>query len=239
MKNPARFLLALAIVSSAALVAQAQPAPKIMTVDMAKLYDSHYKTEEQMAKLRGDEQKAQEELDRLNKEGNALVQQFTDLREQTQNPAATAEAKQKAEAAAQAKYQDIQKKQNEVQSFTNNTRGSLQQRINTFKTIMIEEITKLASDVAKRKGATLVFDKSGIGLLGVQTIIYSDAAYDITDDVMKEINLSRPAAAPTAPTAPVTTEPSTLAPTTLNRTGAGAVQPETPAITVPGVPAKK
>ena len=229
MKNPARFLLALAIVSSAALVAQAQPAPKIMTVDMAKLYDSHYKTEEQMAKLRGDEQKAQEELDRLNKEGNALVQQFTELREQTQNPAATAEAKQKAEAAAQAKYQDIQKKQNEVQSFTNNTRGSLQQRINTFKTIMIEEITKLASDVAKRKGGTLVLDKSGLGLLGVQTIIYSDPAYDITDDVMKEINLSRPAPAAPAPLPSVTptTAPAIPAPTS------------TPAITVPGAPVKK
>jgi outer membrane protein len=179
-----------------------------------------------MAKLRGDEQKAQEELDRLNKEGNALVQQFTELREQTQNPAATAEAKQKAEAAAQAKYQDIQKKQNEVQSFTNNTRGSLQQRINTFKTIMIEEITKLASDVAKRKGATLVFDKSSPGLTGVLTILYSDPAYDITDDVMKEINLSRPAPAPVAPVAPVA--PTTTAP-------AAPAATDTPAITVPGV----
>jgi outer membrane protein len=224
MKNPVRSLIALAIVSSAALVLQAQPAPKIVTVDMAKLYDNHYKTEEQMAKLKGDEQKAQEELDRLNKEGNDLVQQFTELREQTQNPAATAEAKQKAEAAAQAKYQDIQKKQNEVQSFTNNTRGSLQQRINTFKTIMIEEISKLASDVAKRKGATLVLDKSGIGLLGVQTIIYSDAAYDITDDVMKEINLNRPAPAATAPLPSV-------APTTAPVAPAAA---DTPAITVPG-----
>ena len=228
MKNPVRSLIALAIVSSAALVAQAQPAPKIMTVDMAKLYDSHYKTEEQMAKLKGDEQKAQDELDRLNKEGNALVEQYKDLNDQANNPAATAEAKQKAATAAQAKIQDIQKKQNEVQSFTNNTRGSLQQRINTFKTIMIEEITKLASDVAKRKGATLVLDKSGLGLLGVQTIIYSDSAYDITDDVMKEINLSRPAAAPTAP---VTTAPSSLAPTP---TGSMAMPPETPAITVPG-----
>jgi len=229
MKNPVRSLIALAIVSSAALVAQAQPALKIMTVDMAKLYDNHYKTEEQMAKLKGDELKAQEELDRLNKEGNELVQQFTDLREQTQNPAATAEAKQKAEAAAQAKYQDIQKKQNEVQSFTNNTRGSLQQRVQTFKTIMIEEISKLASDVAKRKGGTLVLDKSGLGLLGVQTIIYSDPAYDITDDVMKEINLSRPAPAATAPLPSVTptTAPATPAPTS------------TPAITVPGAPVKK
>jgi outer membrane protein len=223
MKNHVRILLALAIVSSAALLAQAQPAPKIMTVDMAKLYDSHYKTEEQMAKLRGDEQKAQEELDRLNKEGNALVEQYKDLSEQANNPATTAEAKQKASAAAQAKLADIQKKQNEVQSFTNNTRGSLQQRVNTFKTIMIEEITKLASDVAKRKGATLVFDKSGVGLLGVQTILYSDPAYDITDDVLKEINLSRPAPAAVAPVAPVTTAPAAPAPA------------DTPAITVPGV----
>jgi hypothetical protein len=76
-------------------------------------------------------------------------------------------------------------------------------------------------------------------LLGVQTILYSDAAYDITDEVMKEINLSRPPPAAVAPVAPATTAPSALAPTQLERTGATAVQPDSPAITVPGAPVKK
>ncbi|MBI5380319.1 MAG: OmpH family outer membrane protein [Opitutae bacterium] len=223
MKNIVRSLLGLAAFSSAVLVAQAQPAPKIMVVDMAKLYDSHYKTEEQNAKLRNDEQKAQEELDKLNKEGNTLVEQYKELADQAQNAAASADAKQKAAAGAQAKLQEIQKKQNEVQSFQANTRNSLQQRINTFKTIMLEELTKLSSDVAKRKGATLLFDKSGPSFIGIPTIVYSDAGFDITDDVLKEINKDRPAAPVAAPTAPA----------------AKPAASDAPAITVPGVTPKK
>ena len=47
---------------------------------MAKLYDSHYKTEEQNSKLRTDEQKAQEEIEKMNKDGNVLVDEYKTLR---------------------------------------------------------------------------------------------------------------------------------------------------------------
>ena len=67
MKKTIQILLTLATFGATALVAQAQPAPKILVVDMAKLYDGHYKTEEQNAKLRDDEKKAQEEIERRRK----------------------------------------------------------------------------------------------------------------------------------------------------------------------------
>ena len=166
---------------------------------MAKLYDGHYKTEEQNAKLRGDEQKAQEELDRLNKEGNSLVEKYKELVDQSNNPAATADAKTKAQTEAQRLLEDIQRKQGEVQSFQTNTRNSLQQRIQTFRSLMVEEISKTAVEIAKRKGATFLVDKSGPTLIGVSNILYSDTAYDITEEVNKEVNKDRPAGMPAAP----------------------------------------
>lgn len=232
MKNPVRSLLAVAAFGAVTLVSQAQPAPKIMVVDMAKLYDSHYKTEEQNAKLRGDEQKAQEELDKLNKDGNALVEQYKELVEQAQNPAATAEAKQKAEAAARQKLEDINRKRNEVESFRVNTTRSLQQRVQNFKTIMLEEISKLATDVAKKKGATLLIDKSGPSLIGVPTLIYTDAGYEITEDVLKEINATRPATPAAA--APAAVAPAAAAPAA----APAGKQAESPKITVPGTSKK-
>ena len=73
MKHSLKSLTALAVLGLAALPASAQPAVKIAVVDMAKLYDIHYKTVEQNAKIQADDQKAQEEVERMNKEGNALV----------------------------------------------------------------------------------------------------------------------------------------------------------------------
>src|SRR4051812_48494994 len=51
MKNPIKSLVAISAFAALALGASAQPAIKILVVDMAKLYDTHYKTLEQNAKI--------------------------------------------------------------------------------------------------------------------------------------------------------------------------------------------
>ncbi|HWA87601.1 MAG TPA: OmpH family outer membrane protein [Opitutus sp.] len=213
MKKTIQLLSALVAIGGSALVAHAQPAPKIFVVDMAKLYDGHYKTEEQNAKLRADEQKAQEELEKLYKEGNTLVEKYKELKDQTSNPAATAEAKAKAQTDAQKLGEEIQRKQQELQSFQANTRNSLQQRINTFRSLMVEEISKIAVDIAKKHGATILLDKSGPTLIGVSNVLYADSSYDLTDEVAAEINKDRPATPPAATAAPgATPAPDAAAP---------------------------
>lgn len=214
MKTSVKSFLALAFAGLFAVAAQAQPAPKIFVVDMAKLYDAHYKTEEQNGKLKTDQQKAEDELQKLNNEGNALVKQFNDLKEQANNPTLSSDAKTKAQQDLEAKGQEIQRKQNEVNAFRANTQRSLQQRINNFKQFLLEEISKTAVDIAKKKGATLLVDKSGPTLIGLPSLLYFDPAYDITEDVSKEINKDRPAgaAAAAAPAAPASKPASGEAP---------------------------
>ena len=225
MNKPIPFVIALAAFGIAAVAAQAQ-ALKIHVVDMAKLYDNHYKTVEQNAKIQADDQKAQEEVDKMNKEGNGLVEEYKALADQSTNPALSAEAKSKAQNDAQKKLEGIQQKKNEIATFIQNTRNSLQQRLQTFRSLMLEEISKLATDVAKRKGATLLLDKAGPTGIGISSLVYSDPGFEITDEVMKEINKDRPAASTTAPVAPA------AAPVAAPAGGS-------PGITVPGVAPKK
>jgi outer membrane protein len=221
MKKSIQSILAGAVIAITALTSHAQTAPKILVVDLAKLFDNHYKTQEQQAKLQADEAKAKEQLDAIAKEGNALVEQYKELDDQSKNPTATAEAKAKAQADAQKKMEEIRQKQSEQQSFVQNTRTSLQTRFQTFKTVLLEEITKIAVEISKKHGATFLLDKSGPTMVGVSNVLYYDPTLEITDEVMAEINKDRPAVTPTpvaSATAPVG---------------------DTPKITVPGItPAK-
>jgi outer membrane protein len=235
MKNTLKSLVAIAALAGFSLVAQAQPAAKILVVDMAKLYDNHYKTLEYNAKIQADDQKAQEEVGRMNKEGQALVDEYKALAEQaTNNPALSNEAKQQKQADAQKKLEAIQAKQNEVQQFIGQTRQSLQQRLQTFRSVMLEEISKTATDIAKRKGGTLLLDKAGPSLIGISNLIYADPAFDITDEVAKELNKDRPANAPTAPAASATPAAGSAAPAT----GTTTLAPSGGGISVPGLPKK-
>jgi outer membrane protein len=183
-----------------ALSIEAQTPPKILVVDLGKLFESHWKTQDQNAKLQSDSAKAQEQVTQLQKEGNALLAEYKDLDEQVKNPTATADAKAKAQAAAQAKYDEIQRKRSELNTFVQNTQNNLRQRSQTFKTLILEEISKTAVEIAKKKDATFLLDKSGPTMVGVSNILYSDSSLEITDEVMAAINLTRPAASPT-PTA--------------------------------------
>jgi outer membrane protein len=223
MKKSIQSILAGAAIAFTALTSHAQTAPKILVVDLSKLFDNHYKTQEQKAKFEADQTKAKEQLDTISKEGNALVEQYKELDDQSKNPTATAEAKAKAQADAQKKMEEIRQKQGEQQSFIQNTTKSLQQRAQTFKAVLIDEISKIAVDVAKKHGATFLLDKSGPTMVGVSNILYFDPTLEITDEVMAEINKDRPAVTPT----PV----ASAAPAGTDATPAG----DAPKITVPGI----
>lgn len=184
MKTSLRTILAVAALSVTSL-AFAQSAPKIAVLDMAKVFDTHYKTEEQQAKLKADEKKAMEEVERVDKEIKTAADKFKEQKDQMDNPALNQEARDKAKADAQKTYEEIQQKQQEGNQFKMNAQRNFQQRIANFRQLLIEEISKIATDVAKRRGATILFDKG--------SLIYSDSTYDITDEVIAEINKSRPA----------------------------------------------
>ncbi len=216
MKTIRNSLCVLLALGASALGLVAQPAPKILVVDMATLYDGHYKTQEQMVKLQADEEKAQQDLEKLNAEGNTLVKEYQELADQAKNPALSDDAKNKIGEDAQRKLEQIQGKQNEVQNFRTNIQRSLQTRIQTFRSLMLEEIGKVAADVAKQKGATLLIDKSGPSLIGISNFLYVDPGYDITPDVAAVINRDRPAGSPA---------PAAAAPAAAATSGSGATAP--------------
>jgi outer membrane protein len=208
MNKLIRNFITLAAFSAGSTALLAQPAVKLVVVEMARVYDNHFKTEEANAKFRDAEQKAQEQVEELKKQGQTLVEEYKELVEQSKNTLLTAEARSKAEADSQKKMEDIQRKQNDMQQFLQNTQRSLQQRIKTHRDLLLEEISKVVNDIAKRNGATLVIDKSGPTLFGIPSVLYADPAYDITDAVLAEVNKDRPAPAAATPaaTAPAGTQ---------------------------------
>jgi outer membrane protein len=211
-------ILTLTAFSAAALGLTAQPALKLLTVDMSKLLEGYYRTEQETAKLKASDQKATEEVERMNKEGNELVNQYKATLEQSKNSLLTAEARSKAEADSAKMLEDIQRRSSDINNFRTNTSRLLNQQWNNIKGVLVDEILKKVLEVGKSKGATMVLDRNA-------GVVYADAGYDITEECMVIINKDRPATAPAAAaavTAPASTTPAPAA-------------TETPSVTVPGL----
>jgi outer membrane protein len=217
MKKSLIPLFALAASMVLALTVRAQPEPKILVVDIAKVFDNHYAKQTEEAKLRADAQKAEEDMQGLVKEGNDLVDQYKELVDQSKNPALTKEAQAKADDDAKKKMDEITNKQNELNSFKQTVQRQFQERIQTIHNGIVGSISVAATNVAKRHGATLLIDKSGVSAnAGAPFLIYSDPAYDITDEVIIEVNKDRPLLPPASssatPAAPSGNEPKLTVP---------------------------
>ncbi|TVR52873.1 MAG: OmpH family outer membrane protein [Puniceicoccaceae bacterium] len=171
---------------------QAQPALRLITVNLVEAYDSYYKAEEANARLREDMEQAQAQIERMNTEGNTLVEQYREMVEQSENPALSEEARLRAQQDSQNKLEEIQRKQNEIQQFRANTQRSLEQRQRTQRELLLDEINEVVMRLAQDRGATLVLDTSGPSALGVPAVMYADSAYDITTSVVQELNKDRP-----------------------------------------------
>lgn len=195
-----RKTLAVAALAGLCSIAAAQPALKVATVDMNRLLKDYYKSAEATAKLQEAGKKAEEQIEQMNKQGKELIEQFKEMEEQSKSLLLSAEARNKAAEDAKAKFEEIQRKDADVKGFAANTQRALQQRTATTIQLLLEEIQKVATDVAKKRGATMLLDSSGPTQLGIPPILFSDASYDITEEVLKEINKD-------APPAPVTAKP--------------------------------
>jgi outer membrane protein len=192
----------------------AQPAPKVLVIDMTKALDSYYKWQDGKAKVTEVSQKAQDQLDEKKKEMQALADQYKDLMEQSKNTVLKAEVRAQAENDAQKKLGELQQRQQDAESFAQSTRQQLQQRLNNYRELLMDDIKNAVAAIARSRGATLVFDKGGPTLIGTPAVVFSDAEYDVTDEVLKELNKDRPPAPPAAaaasPAAPASTAPTTF-----------------------------
>ncbi|MEO5959282.1 MAG: OmpH family outer membrane protein, partial [Opitutaceae bacterium] len=122
MKKPIQSLVAIAVFALGTLAAQAQPAIKLLVVDMLKLYDGHYETVEYAAKMKAHRELAEVEVGKMRTEGQKLVEDYKVSAEQANNPILSQDAKAKAQAEAQKKYEALQKAEQELNGFVQDVR---------------------------------------------------------------------------------------------------------------------
>ena len=195
--------LAVAALACLPLCAAAQPAPKVFTVDMGKVFEGHPQTHAQQAALKADEDKAKERLQALEREIRALADKLKEQQNKFDDPTLAATQKDAIRAEGQRLGQELQAKQQEGQQLMMKTQNDLQQRAQKFRGQIVGEIARAAAEVARRKGGTLVYDRG--------SLVYADPAYDITADVLAEVTKGAraqpaPAAQPAPPAKPAPTK---------------------------------
>ncbi len=137
---------------------------KIGYVDLAKVFDSYQKTKEFDSVL-------QSEGEAFQKQRDAMIQKIQDA----QNKLALMSDSQKSSMEA-----NIEKQKDAVVAFDKDKREELTKRRDDKVREILNEIKNVVTTIAKKEGYTYVMND--------RVMIYGDPQYDITDEVMKNLN---------------------------------------------------
>lgn len=165
---------------------------KVGVVDMAALVKAHPDTkpadtllEKQVEDFELEQKEMQTELEKRKKA-------FEDAREEAMNKALNQEARSAKEKIAEEKLSQLR----DYDRKCRDTLGKRQKEINDQRLRMQKRIVNKIKDIitqyATKNGYSMVFDKSGVSVNGVEPVVFAVDKADLTPDILKLLAKEKP-----------------------------------------------
>ena len=191
MKYKKILLWSLLLLMGAGLGAKS-PAIRIAVIDMNKVFESYSKTKINEVKLKNQSEVFRKYAGELSGSIQKLQKEFLRLRSASQNLAYTGAERENMRLNAKEKYMQIQAKKRELERYEQEKRAQLRDQYEKHRSEILKDIERVVNNKSIAEGYTLVLDKSGRSLNNIPTIVYASKAIDITQSVIKTLNMGYP-----------------------------------------------
>ena len=172
---------------------------KVATVNLPKVFDKYWKTEQAAALLKGRAGEMQKSLDEMVdglKKGRAEYQKLV---EDANNQAVSAEERDKRKAAAEDKLRDLKATEDSITQFDRQISVTIGEQKARMRKNLLEEIKLAIASKAKAGGYSVVVDSAAqtyspdpSGPYYTPAVLYSDDQNDLTDAVVSQLNAGAP-----------------------------------------------
>ena len=180
--------MALAFTFAFPVVAFAQGALKIGTVDMQRAFKECNKTKDAEAKINDAKNAAKKEYDDRAESYKKALDEINTLNKQLDAPALSADAKAQKAKERDDKIANIKNMEREINEFRQTRERQLQEQAMRMREGIVKEITDIVMEKVKANNMDLVFDRSGMSLNGVPVLMYSHDNVDFTTDIVAVLN---------------------------------------------------
>jgi outer membrane protein len=166
---------------------------RIATVDLNRVFTNYWKTREAQTVIDG-------KLEDIQKTDKEMVATFTKAKDDYQrmmdsvnDPAVSAEEKDKRQRAAEDKLKDVKDQQDNIVQFERGSSTTLEEQRHRMRDNIIGEIRTTITALAKTDGYTMVIDSDATTINQTPVLLYSSpGTNDITDAIIKQINIGAP-----------------------------------------------
>ncbi|HEX3817971.1 MAG TPA: OmpH family outer membrane protein [Chthoniobacterales bacterium] len=168
---------------------------KIGTIDMNRAFKEYNKTKDAEGKINEAKNSAKKEYDDRADAYKKALDEINKLNQQLEAPALSADAKAQKSKERDEKITSIKNMEREINEFRTTREKQLQEQAVRMRDGIVKEITDVVMTKVKAENMDLVFDKSGVSLNGVPTVMYARDSYDFTTEVITQLNKAAPAGA--------------------------------------------
>ena len=184
-------LLVLTLAGTLVLPTAAQ-VQKIGTIDLRKVFDNYWKTKQADFNLK-------DEASGLDKERKTMVDQFTKeqegykkLLDSASDSAVSVEERDKRKKSAEDTLLKLREIENNIKQFDTQARSTLGEKQRRMRDNILEEIRNVIKAKAKAGSYNLVIDTAAESVNNTPIILHTTGENDITDDVLKDLNVNAP-----------------------------------------------
>lgn len=181
-----KVLLSLAI-CGLAFSLHAQKAPNLVTVDVNKALAGYARLQDAQVKFEASVTTAREELEAEGEKLRTAAEAINKLQEESENPALNTVKVDEIKKKIEGEIESFRAKEAEFNQLRQRTERTLGERRNNIISLHLDEVKDAIKKVCKDKGATLALNVEG------SVVLYADASFDITNDVLQALNTSAPA----------------------------------------------
>jgi outer membrane protein len=168
---------------------------KVGTIDMNRAFKEYNKTKDAEKKINDAKDAAKKEYDDRADSYKKALDEINKLNQQLEAPALSADAKTQKAKDRDEKIASIKNMEREINEFRQTREKQLQEQAVRMRDGIVKEITDVVMTKVRSDSMDLVFDKSGVSLNGVPTVMFAKDSFDFTDDVITQLNKPAPKAA--------------------------------------------
>ena len=161
---------------------------KIAVIDMGRVFQEYTKTKVNEARLKKQAEIFKDYSTRLSDQLKKLQSEFKDLRDASQNMAYTAAERENRRLNAADKYAQVTAKEKELRDYNREKQAELRAEYEKMRDGILKDIEKVVAAKCVTEGYMIVIDKSGKTLNNIPTVVYHNAALDITTPVIRTLN---------------------------------------------------
>jgi outer membrane protein len=190
------------LVSVLALTSAAEAQPRIAIIDLQKVFDGYWMTQQADAELKESEAEYLKSRRRLLNDYQTASDEYKRLVDGANDQALAAEERTRQRSEAERKVLEMREIEQSINQFDRTTRQNLEDQSMRMRTRILTRIREVIDVHARKGNFTFVLDTAAQTINRTPFVLYTTGENDLSTAVLAELNAAAPISLPNQPASP-------------------------------------